>query len=145
MTQRVIAERRAEFEKRLSLLAGMPLPFDMQIACDALADLDDADKRVAEQKANVESAYNTIADHVQRELNLHATISELEAENAALREVLERLIKEALVLQEAAEGCSFNHHSGDYEEFGFPPFLNETREAINRARETLRQTKGSRP
>ncbi len=83
-TDRTSAERRAAFQNRVNLLAGMPLPADMQIAADALADLDTKDARLAVALGLLSEtrkrSFHLLASMRERD----ATITRLTAENAAL-------------------------------------------------------------
>lgn len=57
----------------------------------------------------------------------------LEADNARLREGLERLRKSAAMLQQHAEGCAVNHYGQDFAVHGMPGWLADTKADIERA------------
>jgi chlorite dismutase len=94
MTDRVTAERRAKLIERFTGPGYVMGDIKCQEVADALADLADKDARIAEQDDGI--AYLAKVRDQQSELIelLRKRLSELEAENARLREALEPFAKE---------------------------------------------------
>lgn len=66
-----------------------------------------------------------------------SALSAMRAERDAMRPALKKLVTTALLLQQNAEGCAFNHHQHDFAEQGMPGWLVDTRADIEAARAAL--------